>query len=195
MNKKIYFVTTNKTKFEDYKNSFKHLDITLEHLESELFEPQSTEPKSIISSKLKQAIEKFPGKMLVVDDRSLFIPSLKGFPGPSLKLTMKTIGAEGLLNLMKSKKDRKMIFITAIGFYDGKEEHYFYHHEYGSMLKKKKGNNLRGWTEILHIYAHDKKPGKSLAEYTDEEWDNHVNYVNITEKLVKKVREALGGIK
>lgn len=188
---KVYFVTTNSAKFSGYKSFFDENGIEIEQLNDEIFEPQSTDPKTIISSKLKQAMSKFPGKMLIVDDRSLFIPALNGFPGPSLKLAINTIGSKGLLKLMKGQKNRKMIFTTAMGFFDIKKEHYFYHNEFGKMLNKMQGHNLHGWTEILTIYAHDVKSNRSLAQYDETEWQKHIVEGGVTKELNKKVVRLL----
>lgn len=196
MNKKlplIGFVTTNSSKFSGYQSSLEALSIQIEQLSYELYEPQTVDINKIISSKLSQAKIKFPNKNIIVDDRSLFIPALNNFPGPILKLAMNTLGADGFLKLMEDKSDRTMIFTTAMGFFDSKNkrDYYFFHNEYGKMLTEKRGANLRGWTEILYIYAHESYPNKSLAEYTDNEWKDHHDEVNITKDLQKKISEVI----
>lgn len=171
---KITFLSTNRAKYRSYREQFAKHKIDLELVEDELFEPQSFSPEEIIRSKLKQAKEKVPNKAVLVDDRSLFIPSLNGFPGPALKMCVGSIGSEGLLKLMTGKTNREMNFVTALGFFDGNDDCFFYHSEKGKMARSRKLGNLRGWTEILEIYIPEAGPKKTLSMYTDEEWAEHL---------------------
>jgi len=187
----INFVTTNASKFAVYQLFFKDLDIKLERINEELYEPQSLDPHQIIAAKLTQAKEKFPNKKVIVDDRSLFIPTLNDFPGPAVKLALHGLGADGFLKLMADKKDRTMKFTTAMGFFDGRHDHYFFYDKTGTMLKEKRGTNLHGWTEMLYIYAPAPTPTKSLAEYSDSEWQRYLILNDETIELQQKIASLL----
>ncbi|HEY4161229.1 MAG TPA: non-canonical purine NTP pyrophosphatase [Candidatus Saccharimonadales bacterium] len=174
----IYFVTTNKRKYEEYKELVEAQGVVLEQCDAELIEPQTTDEMFIIEHKLEQAKKMFPGKRVLVDDRGFNIPALNGFPGPMVKLTLKTIGVDGFIRLMQGKSDRRAEFVTSLGYFDGRDDSFFQTKEEGFLLETSKGNNLRGWNELLYIYGYKSNPGRSLAEYTDAEWDAYLIELN-----------------
>lgn len=170
----IYFVTTNQTKYQGLAKRFAMLDFELKQHQAELSELQLMEGKNIIKHKLQQAKKILPNKKVLVDDRGFYIQALNGFPGPLAKPVLQTLGIQGLLQLMNGKTDRQASFISAIGFFDGKQDHYFFDEELGKIVIEPRGDNLRGWTKLLLIFAPSTFPDKTLAELTAEEWDQHV---------------------
>jgi len=56
----------------------------------------------------------------VVDDTGLYIDALKGFPGPFSSYVFKKIGCEGILRLMDKADNRGAVFVSAVGYCDGK---------------------------------------------------------------------------
>ena len=60
-------------------------------------------------------------KSVVVDDTGLYINALNGFPGPFSAYTFKKIGCPGILRLLKGIDDRSAVFVSAVGYCDGKE--------------------------------------------------------------------------
>lgn len=189
----ISIVTTNSSKFSSYTLFFQKYDLEVEMLSAELYEPQSVDPLEIIRAKLSQAKEKFPGKMVFVDDRSLNIPALNNFPGPFLKLAISSLGARGFLKLMADEADRTMLFVTAMAFFDGQNDHFFLHEERGVMLPEMRGDKLRGWTEVLYIYAHESQPNRALAEYSDEEWQRHHDVLIESLTFIDQVGQLVSG--
>lgn len=177
MSKTIYFVTTNSRKVEEFQGAIgKKGNRILQH-NFELIEPQVVDSFEIIQHKLDQAMSILPGKRVLVDDRGFNILALNGFPGPMLKLVLKTIGVKGLGKLMSGEVDRRAQFVTSIGYYDGRDKHYLYYEEQGFLVSKPQGDNLRGWTELLHLYGHSLFPGRSLAELTDDEWGQYLAFL------------------
>lgn len=173
--KKIYFITTNTAKYKGLAKRFKSLDIELEQHDAELSELQLMKGKAIIKHKLQQAKKLLPNKKVLVDDRGFYIKALQGFPGPLVKPVLQTVGIQGLLQLMQDKPDRQASFISAIGYYDGKKDHYFFDEEGGQIVLTPKGSHLRGWTELLYIFSPATFSKKTLDELSNEEWDKHVD--------------------
>ncbi len=132
----------------------------------------------IIEHKLEQAKKMLPGKRVLVDDRGFNIPALNGFPGPMLKLVIQSISVDGLVRLMGGRKDRRAEFVTSLGYFDGRDDSFFQTKEEGFLLDEPKGDNLRGWNDLLYIYGYKSNPGKSLAEYTDAEWEAYLQELN-----------------
>lgn len=109
----IYFATSNSQKFTSLKKMLKPLGIDLRQLEYDFDEGRDLDIRKIAEAKLAQAKRAFPGKKLIVDDRGFFIPALKGFPGPFVKLVLDSFSHEGLAKLMRGELDRRAIFSFA----------------------------------------------------------------------------------
>lgn len=184
----IYLVTTNKRKYEEYKEIIETQGVALKQYDAELVEPQSTDEMYIIEHKLMQAKKMLPGRRVLVDDRGFNVPALNGFPGPMLKLVLKSVGVDGFVSLMRGKQDRRAEFVTSLGYFDGRDDSFFQTKEEGFLLEAPKGDNLRGWNELLYIYGYKSKPGKSLAEYTDAEWDAYLKELNDSDVMKQFLR-------
>lgn len=75
---KLFFVSTNKFKYLQMKHL---LNTELELIDANIQEIQGTSDE-IIRDKLEKACQRFPDKYIIVDDSSICIKSLNGFPGP-----------------------------------------------------------------------------------------------------------------
>lgn len=172
--KTIYFITSNQRKFTSLQKLLQPLDIDLQRLDYDFNEGRGLDIQTIARSKLAQAKKAFPGKRLIVDDRGFFIPALKGFPGPFVKLLLDSFSYPGIIKLMQGETDRRAIFSFAVGYFDGEKDHIFVADEEGFIIDEPRGDNLHGWTELLYIYGHPSFPGRSLAELNDEEWKKYL---------------------
>ena len=173
-NSPIYFVTSNHKKFARLQTPLQPLGIDLQQLDYDFDEGRGLDIQTIAKSKLSQAKKVFPNKRLIVDDRGFFIPALKGFPGPFVKLLLDSFSYPGIIKLMQGETDRRAIFSFAVGYFDGAEDHVFVADEEGFIIDEPRGDNLHGWTELLYIYGHPSFPGCSLAELNDEEWQEYL---------------------
>lgn len=116
----LFFVSSNYNKFLEIKSIMKNrLSSTkLKFYRFSLPEIQSNniELISIEKSKSAYSISKAP---VLIEDDGLFIKSLNGFPGPYSSFIYDTIGNNGVLKLMKGKKDRKAWFKSIFVYNDG----------------------------------------------------------------------------
>jgi non-canonical purine NTP pyrophosphatase (RdgB/HAM1 family) len=189
--KAVYFVTTNDKKFRDYKDVFLALDVGLVQANVELSELQTVDGFDIAQHKLEQAKVLLPDKQVMVDDRGFAISALGNFPGPMLKLTLATIGVEGLLVLLRDKQDRTAEFTTTVGYFDGVNDHIFEVKERGFLTTERQGENLRGWTELMYIYGHDNFPGRSLASLDDDDWQKYLDVIAEDSIVTQLARVAI----
>lgn len=173
----LYFVTSNKKKFDSLSKMLLPIGIKLERLEYDFDEGRELSIESVTRSKLNQAKQAFPDKKLIVDDRGFFIPALNGFPGPFVKVLLDSFSYKGLLKLMRDESDRRAMFSYAIGYYDGHADHILVANEEGFITQEARGDNLHGWTELLYVYGHPSYPNKSLAELTSSEWDEYLKQI------------------
>ena len=77
---------------------------------------------------------------MIIEDAELCIDSLGGFPGPYSSYIHKTIGNQGILNLLKKNRNAK--FISTIVYCDKKNLEFFEGKLDGVISKSEKGT---GW--------------------------------------------------
>lgn len=188
MNKNIYFVTSNESKFKEYQERIRDAGYNLIQYEMNLEEGRSMDIKDIVELKIDQAKKELSSKKILVDDRGFFIESLNGFPGPYVKLMLSTIGVEGVIKLLDNVSNRNANFLTGIGYYDGKENHYFIEEEKGFIVNDVRDGNTRDWTNILKIYGYQKiSEDKALSEYSDDEWQKYIDTITQEDQLERLV--------
>lgn len=189
----IHFITSNQRKFTSLQKLLQPLGIDLQQLDYDFNEGRGLDIQTIAKSKLAQAKKAFPNKRLIVDDRGFFIPALKGFPGPFVKLLLDSFSYPGIIKLMQDETDRRAIFSFAVGYFDGKKDHIFVADEEGFIIDEPRGDNLHGWTELLYIYGHPSFPGRSLAELNNEEWQEYLTAIEMVDGFAM-VRDYLAKI-
>lgn len=184
----IYFITSNKKKYESLKKQLGSIGVTLKQQIYDFDEGRELSIEAVAKYKLAQAKKAFPDKKIIVDDRGFFIPALNGFPGPFVKLLLDSFSYKGLIKLMANEKDRRAIFSYAVAYYDGKKDKVLVANEVGFITDKPKGTNLHGWTDLLYVYGHPTFPNKSLAELDDKEWKEYLKSIEDVDpfSLLKK---------
>ena len=180
----IHFITSNHQKFASLQKLLHPLGIDLQQLDYDFDEGRGLDIQTIAKSKLSQAKKVFPNKRLIVDDRGFFIPALKGFPGPFVKLLLDSFSYPGIIKLMQGETDRRAIFSFTVGYFDGEKDHIFVADEEGFIIDEPRGDNLHGWTELLYIYGHPSFPGRSLAELNNEEWKEYLAAIETVDGFV-----------
>lgn len=188
----IHFITSNHQKFTSLQRLLQPLGVDLQQLDYDFDEGRGLDIQMIAKSKLVQAKKVFPNKHLIVDDRGFFIPALKGFPGPFVKLLLDSFSYPGIIKLMQGETDRRALFSFAVGYFDGEKDHIFVADEEGFIIDEPRGDNLHGWTELLYIYGHPSFPGRSLAELNDEEWKEYLAAIEAVDGFAM-VRDYLAG--
>jgi len=88
-------------------------------------------------------------KPVIVEDSGLFISSLNDFPGSYSRFVFDLIGIQGILDLMRSKKDRQAYFLSAIAFHDGKTLKAFEGRVDGVIARTSKGFSGFGFDPIF----------------------------------------------
>lgn len=154
----IHFVTGNDHKFREAKA----LLSDLVRVEIDLPEEQALDPQIVISKKLDVARELQPGR-LVVEDTSLYLSGLNGFPGPLIKWMLQSVGDIGIYELCQNIHDMNAIAKTVIGYYDNTSIHYF-EGEIEGRIVKPYGNEGFGWDAIFQPVGLN----ETFAEMGDE---------------------------
>jgi XTP/dITP diphosphohydrolase len=113
--RKVWFMTGNPGKVREAKHALQPLGFDVAQLQVdgvEINEPQADDLEDVARSKIEQAIPHLPSPddALLVEDAGLFVDSLNGFPGVYSAYALKTIGFNGLLNLLKDSTQRTGAF-------------------------------------------------------------------------------------
>lgn len=141
--KPLYFVTGNADKFAEAKTLLPQL----ERVSFDLPEVQSLDPEFVVAKKLEVALMRHEGP-LIVEDTSLYLEGLNGFPGPLIKWMLAAVGNQGIYDLCAGIKDRRAVARTVIGYHDGNSVQFFAGETTGIIVPPV-GNDGFGWDQIF----------------------------------------------
>ena len=155
----IYFVTGNNDKFREAQAL---IGDRLQRIEIDLPEEQTLDPQLVIAKKLEVA-RKHRDYPLIVEDTSLYLDGLNGFPGPLIKWMLQAVGNEGIYDLCVKVGNRQASAKTVIGYFDGATTHFFEGETRGQIVAPA-GIDGFGWDEIFQPDG----VSESFAEMGDE---------------------------
>ena len=142
----IYFCSGNAKKFEEVCAILKNElpDVEVRQLKADLPELQG-EPEHIVEDKLKHAISKYDGP-LMVEDTSLCYNAFKGLPGPYIKDFLGKLGNDGLYKLLEGFDDKTAYAQCIFGMKKNKDDEakVFVGRTHGSIVSPRGPNNF-GW--------------------------------------------------
>jgi len=144
---KLILVTGNKDKFKEVREILGS-EFELENTDLDLEEIQEIDPKKIITRKAEDAY-KIIQRPLIVEDNSLNITALNGFPGPLIKWVLKTVGNSGLVKMLSSFPDKSAEAIVIFAYTDGVNTKLFKGTVPGRLIDHDRGQNGFGWDMIF----------------------------------------------
>jgi len=142
----VFFVSSNKNKFEEAKNITSKFGLKLKFLKSNLQEIQADTLEEIARHKAIQAFS-IHSRPVIVEDAGLFIKSLNGFPGPYSSFVFDTIGNKGILQLVSAKRDA--VFRSIIAYCQGYDDVHFFSADVDGMISKKEQGKKWGFDPIF----------------------------------------------
>ena len=145
--KKLYFITSNDGKFREFKERIP----AIERLTIDLPEVQSLDPKVVISEKLKAAQNTITDGSFIVEDTSLYLEGLNGFPGPLIKWLTEAVGNAGVYSLTQKIHNAHATAKTYIGYCDENGVINFFSGEINGTIVAPAAtlNEGFGWDEIF----------------------------------------------
>lgn len=155
----LYFITGNRNKFEEIKSVFPKI----EQLDMDLPEIQEIDAKKIIEAKLLEALNHLEGEF-VVEDSSLYLDCLSGFPGPLAKWLLKAIGNKGLVELTEKMGNNRAESKTIIGYAKNSNEIYFFEGGVSGQIVTARGIDNFGWDPIFQPDGYIKTFGEMDEE-------------------------------
>jgi XTP/dITP diphosphohydrolase len=173
------FATSNKHKVAEANVIGTRFGVTFKQLELSYPEVRDKSVSVVALEGAKYVYNKV-GKPMVVEDSGLFIRALNGFPGSYSRLVFDSIGIQGILDLMRGRKDRQAFFLSAMAFYDGKTLKAFEGRVDGLISRKPAGSSGFGFDPVFT----PKGGRKTFAE--DLAFKNKVSHrVKSVEKFCK----------
>lgn len=186
--KELVFITTNSHKVKEIEAlaEAESKDIAIVHRDYDYPELQLDEIEEVAEESAKYIRAKTGiEESFFLEDSGLIIPALNGFPGPFSAFVFKTIGNEGILNLMADKKgeERTATFKTVVAFCDSQRDApvIFAGTVSGRIADDIRGSGGFGYDPIFEV------EGKTLGEMSAEE----KNTVSHRSKAFKKLLEFL----
>lgn len=155
----LYFVTGNKHKINSAKIVLAPFNISFEVTNLPLIEIQSNSTEEIAINKAKQAYEQLHEPLMIKDD-GWHIDALNGFPGPYMKYVNEWLTVEDYQNLLREKKNKKVIFSEVICYIDKTHTKLFKGDIIGHVLDQPSGNANHPFMELVTF----RKDGLSMAE-------------------------------
>ena len=140
----LAFITSSKGKVEEAR----HRIPGLVQLEIDLPEVQSLDSKEIIAAKLHEARKRHDGP-LMVEDSSLELAGLNGFPGPLIKWLLGSIGVGGIWNLCSSVGNTKARAVCTIGYAHEDKIEFFTGTMDGTIVAPRESERVFGWDRIF----------------------------------------------
>ncbi len=177
--KTIHFVTSNMGKAKEAKALCKEFDIKIQQIRYEYPELQSDDLETIAKYGAECASRAL-NKTVIVEDAGLFIPALRGFPGPYSAYVFKTIGNKGILGLMSDKKNREAYFKSAVGYCEpGEDSITFTGVANGRIAREIRGEHGFGYDPI---FLYD---DRTFGELSTEEKNKVSHRCKALKKFVK----------
>ena len=186
----LYFVTGNKSKFNEVLKIFQtqKLEFTIQQLNIETVEIQADNIKDVALFKLNSVKEKIKGSFFI-EDAGFFVDlPLNGFPGVYSSYVMKTIGNEGILDLIHDFNNTKAHFSAVIAlYYEPLNEIYTFEGEViGKVSQAIRGNHGFGFDPI---FIPDEFPENTFAELTMSEKNSISHRSKALNKLILFLKE------
>jgi non-canonical purine NTP pyrophosphatase (RdgB/HAM1 family) len=140
----LYFVTGNPGKLAEIKSLLPEV----EQLDIDLMEIQDIDARNIIREKLTEARRHQKGELLV-EDTSLYLDCLNGFPGPLIKWLLGSIGDVGIFELAQRMGNDGAQAKTIIGHVDEHGTVSFFEGVLRGRIVKPHGDQGFGWDRIF----------------------------------------------
>jgi inosine triphosphate pyrophosphatase len=176
----LYFVTGNKNKYFEVKSI---IDDVVQ-LPIDLQEIQETDARKVIEAKLKEAF-KHHGGPFIIEDTSLYLDCLNGFPGPLIKWFLDSLKCEGIYNIADRLGNFGASAKTIIGYGENAHNFRYYEGELKGKIVRPMGDKGFGWDPIFVPECSD----KSFAEMSADE----KNGISMRRIAVNKLKRDLYG--
>lgn len=187
----IHFITSNQGKLKSLENSLKlqNVDVTVLAKNLDIMEPQFDSVQEVSRFKAEAAFKIVKAPVLV-EDGGFSVSVLNGFPGVYTKYVLKTLGADGILQLMQGNNDRRAKFISVATFVDEEGKVFQFEREGGEFEISENKVDIQSpfaWSELWKI-IYLQEYGKNLCELSEQEVSEYYGRIGANGSIQKFVK-------
>jgi non-canonical purine NTP pyrophosphatase (RdgB/HAM1 family) len=179
----LVFVTSNRGKLQEAEAV---LGRRLDHCELDLPELQTLDLEEVVRAKARTAWERL-GQPVLVEDTSLELAGLGGFPGPLIRWLLVSVGPEGICRIAKSFDNSRATARCLICATDGAAEVFGEGVVEGAIAPSPRGDGGFGWDST---FVPTDCGGRSYGEMSEEE----KNLISHRHKAFVALRDALAEV-
>lgn len=179
---RVAFVTSSEHKHREAQGI---LGLSLERVTLPLTEPQGLDVVTIAREKAREAHRRLATAVLV-EDTSLELAALGGFPGPLVRWLMDAAGPASLARILDGFADRSATAHCVVVLFDGEHEWVGEGRVAGTIADAPRGESGFGWDVV---FVPDSGDGRTYAEMAPEE----KNSVSHRALAFTALARALGG--
>jgi inosine triphosphate pyrophosphatase len=158
----LAFVTSSEHK---HREAEAILGVALEHVDRDLPEPQGLDVVAVARAKARTA-QQLLDRPVLVEDTSLELAALGGFPGPLVRWLLEAAGAAGIARMLDGFPDRSAVARCAAIVWDGRREWLGIGEVAGTIVPSPRGGAGFGWDVV---FAPDWGRGRTYAELEPQE--------------------------
>jgi XTP/dITP diphosphohydrolase len=177
----LVFVTSNLGKLREAEEV---LGVKIEHHALDLMEVQSLDIEEVVRHKARAAVERI-GQPVLVEDTSLELVGLGGFPGPLIRWMLTSVGPSGICRLAHAFGDPRATVRCIACASDGRQEVLGHGVVHGVIAPMPRGQRGFGWDGT---FIADEANGLTYAELEDSD----KNAISHRRKALDALRRALG---
>ncbi|MCD4749651.1 MAG: non-canonical purine NTP pyrophosphatase [Thermoanaerobaculales bacterium] len=174
----LVFVTSNLGKLREVEAV---LEVDLEHRALDVVEIQSLDLKEVVRHKAGVAQQRI-NRPVLVEDTSLELAGMNGFPGPLVRWLLAAVGPEGICRLADAYGDRGATVRCLACAADGHHEVFGLGVVEGTIAGRPKGRQGFGWDSVF-LPAGGR--GMTFAEMDSVE-KNHISHRRMALEELKR---------
>lgn len=187
----IHFITSNQGKIKSLENSLKlqNVDVTVLAKNLDIMEPQFDSVQEVSRFKAEAAF-KIVKAPILVEDGGFSVFALNGFPGVYTKYVLKTLGADGILQLMQGNNDRRAKFISVATYVNEEGKIFQFEREGGEFEISENKVDIQSpfaWSELWKI-IYLQEYGKNLCELSEQEVSEYYGRICANGSIQKFVK-------
>lgn len=194
--KTIVFVTGNAYKFQIAKSVLDGSAFKLVRRKLDVPEIQNESVEKIAAFSARWASDVLK-KPVAVSDAGCYIEALKGFPGPFVKYINRWLSAEDLLQIMRDKKNRRVIWQDCLAYGEPGKKPVTFMSYFNGRLAVKAGVNIHrrnyGWMDTLfvpdgHTAPLSELPTEAYLKFWSQN-ENHDSWRKLSRYLKKNKKK------
>jgi len=176
----LSFITSNDHKYAEIKSRLASTDVNVRHIKQSYPEIQAETIRDVAAFSLT-TLKSHLTTPFLIEDAGLEINALEGFPGPYSSFVFKTIGWQGILDIMQGSTDRTARFVSIFGLSYNDDFHFIEGICEGRISSEARGSGGFGFDPIFIPNGSD----QTYAEMSEDNKNAISHRGRATTKLIE----------